>query len=89
MTRGGAASVPVRIRVDPVACDAYGYCAELFPERITLDEWGYPIIDGAPIEAELLELARRAAAECPRRALVLDGASGRGRRGGRSQAQGS
>jgi ferredoxin len=73
MIRGRAPSVPVRIRVDPVACDAYGYCAELLPERITLDEWGYPIVDGAPVEAELLELARRAAAECPRRALELDG----------------
>ena len=32
----------IRILVDPVACDAYGYCAELLPEAITLDEWGYP-----------------------------------------------
>jgi ferredoxin len=38
----------LRLRVDPVACDTYGYCAELLPERITLDEWGYPIVDGAP-----------------------------------------
>jgi ferredoxin len=73
MTRGGASSVPVHIRVDPVACDAYGYCAELLPERITLDEWGYPIIDGTPVGAELLALARRAAAECPRRALEFHG----------------
>jgi ferredoxin len=65
----GQSTVPLRLIVDPVACDAYGYCAGLLPERITLDEWGYPIIDGAPIEAELLELAWRAAAECPRRAL--------------------
>ena len=36
-----------RIVIDPVACDAYGYCAELLPEAITLDEWGYPIVDGA------------------------------------------
>jgi ferredoxin len=64
--------VRLRLRVDPVACDAYGYCAELLPERITTDEWGYPLIDGAPIDSELVELARRAAAECPRRALLLD-----------------
>ena len=39
----------LRLRVDPVACDAYGFCAELLPERITVDEWGYPIVDGTPV----------------------------------------
>jgi ferredoxin len=61
--------------VDPIACDAHGLCAELFPERITLDEWGYPIIDDAPIPAQLEKHARRAVAECPTLALRL----GRGR----------
>ena len=28
--------------VDPVACTGYGLCAELFPEGIELDDWGYP-----------------------------------------------
>lgn len=63
--------VALRVRVDPVACDAYGYCAELLPERVTLDEWGYPIVDGTPVDAGLVELATRAAAECPRRAFLL------------------
>jgi len=62
----------LRLRVDPVACDAYGYCAELLPERVTLDEWGYPIVDGTPVPSELVELATRAAAECPRRAVLLE-----------------
>ena len=44
----------VRILIDPVACDAYGYCAELLPEAITLDEWGYPVVDGKPIPPELV-----------------------------------
>lgn len=64
--------IAVRLRVDPVACDAYGYCAELLPERITLDEWGYPNVDGTPVEAGLVGLATRAAAECPRRAILLE-----------------
>jgi ferredoxin len=64
--------VGLRLRVDPVACDAYGFCAELLPERITIDEWGYPIVDGTPVDSELVGLATRAAAECPRRALVLE-----------------
>ena len=45
----------IRILIDPVACDAYGYCAELLPEAITLDEWGYPIVDGKPLPPELVE----------------------------------
>jgi ferredoxin len=60
------------IRVDPIACDAHGMCAELFPERISFDDWGYPIIDGRPIEGELVEHARRAADACPRAALILE-----------------
>ena len=65
-------SVRVRLRVDPIACDAYGYCAEILPERVTLDEWGYPIVDGAPVDGALVEMATRAAAECPRRALLQE-----------------
>jgi ferredoxin len=62
----------IRVRVDPVACDAYGFCAEILPERVTLDEWGYPIVDGTPVSGELMELATPAAAECPRRAVLLE-----------------
>ena len=61
----------VRVRVDPVACDAYGYCAELLPELVTLDEWGYPIVDGRPVPPELVALAAKAARDCPRRALLV------------------
>ena len=68
--------VAIRLRVDPVACDAYGYCAELLPERVALDEWGYPVVDGRPVEPGLVELATRAAAECPRRALHLERMAG-------------
>jgi ferredoxin len=67
-----ATAVRVRLRVDPVVCDAYGYCAELLPERITLDEWGYPVVEGRPVDPHLVALATRAAAECPRRALHVE-----------------
>jgi ferredoxin len=59
------------LRVNPIKCEAEGICAELFPERIQLDDWGYPIIEEGEIPDELLEHARRAVAECPRLALVL------------------
>jgi ferredoxin len=61
----------LRIVIDPAACDAYGYCAELLPEAISLDEWGYPIVDGRPLPPELAAAARRAARDCPRRAVML------------------
>jgi len=60
-----------RIIIDPVACDAYGYCAELLPEAVILDEWGYPIVDDRPLPAALLALARRAARDCPKRAIAI------------------
>lgn len=65
----------VQIVVDPITCEAHGLCAELLPERITLDEWGYPIIDGTPIPAALHDLARRAANACPTLALSLRAAA--------------
>ena len=34
-----------RLTVDPIACSGHGACAELFPERIQLDDWGYPMLD--------------------------------------------
>ncbi len=57
--------------VDPTVCDAHGVCAELFPERVRLDPWGYPIIDGRDIPPVLEVHARRAADSCPRLALHL------------------
>jgi ferredoxin len=60
-----------RLRVNPIACEAHGMCAELLPERIALDEWGYPIIDDRPLPPTLVEHARRAAKACPTLALVL------------------
>ena len=60
-----------RLKVDWIACTGHGICAELFPERISLDDWGYPIIDAAPIPDELLRLAKRTMAACPALALRL------------------
>jgi ferredoxin len=59
------------LRVNPIRCDGFGMCAELFPERIALDDWGYPIIDRRALNPRLTELARRAVAACPTAALRL------------------
>jgi ferredoxin len=61
-----------KLRLDPIACTAHGLCAELFPERIWLDEWGYPVIEEGEIDGELLQHARRAADACPTLALRLE-----------------
>jgi ferredoxin len=65
--------VKQRLRVDPIKCKAHGMCSELLPERIRLDDWGYPIIDPRTIAPDLVAHARRAVAECPRAALRIVG----------------
>jgi ferredoxin len=60
------------VRVNPIACEAHGMCAELLPERITLDEWGYPVIDDGPLDGVEVEHARRAARACPTFALLVE-----------------
>ena len=59
------------LRLNPIRCTAHGLCADLLPERIELDEWGYPIIEAGEVPEELLSHARRAAKACPTRALIL------------------
>jgi ferredoxin len=61
-----------RLVVDHIACTGHGLCAELFPERISLDEWGYPLIDPEPLTPSLLPHARRAVSMCPVLALRLE-----------------
>jgi ferredoxin len=61
-----------RLRVNAIACEGHGLCAELLPELIQLDDWGYPILDDAAVPDELLALARRAVDACPTLALLLD-----------------
>jgi ferredoxin len=64
----------IRLRVNPVRCDAHGVCAELLPELISLDPWGYPLLSDSPVPPELIPLARRAVAHCPKLALLMDAA---------------
>lgn len=63
------------LTVNPIACDAHGVCADLLPELVTKDPWGYPLIAPGPVPAELAGHARRAVAACPTLALKLGRAS--------------
>ena len=68
-----SAAVERRLRVNPTLCTGYGYCAEIVPELVSVDDWGFPIVDSRPIQDEnVLALARRAVATCPRLALIID-----------------
>ena len=60
-----------RLVIDPIACDGAGVCAELLPEMITLDPWGFPIVHGDQVPDGLLDLARRTETSCPRLAITL------------------
>jgi ferredoxin len=62
---------PVRASVDWTACQGHGGCADLLPELITLDEWGYPVIRDRPVPSEARRRARKAVSECPALALRL------------------
>jgi ferredoxin len=57
--------------VDRIKCDGRGLCAEILPERIHLDSWGYPIITKGPIPDHLMGLAQRTVDDCPVLALAL------------------
>jgi ferredoxin len=64
----------MKLVVDPIACSGHGLCAELFPEGVELDDWGYPIIRG-DVDPALAEHARRAVKACPALALKLSAGS--------------
>jgi ferredoxin len=61
-----------RLRVNPVTCSGYGMCAELLPELVALDRWGYPILAPGPIPPHLAGAARRAVRVCPTLALLIE-----------------
>jgi ferredoxin len=60
-----------RLAVDWPACKAHGVCAELLPEIVELDEWGYPVIAPGPVPESLRRYAQRAVSSCPTMALRL------------------
>ncbi len=58
------------LRVDWPACRARGLCGELLPELVSLDEWGFPLVEGELSES-LIAAAREAVRMCPRLALRI------------------
>ncbi|MGH9120800.1 MAG: ferredoxin [Acidimicrobiales bacterium] len=58
--------------MNPILCDGRGLCAELLPEVVSLDDWGYPILRTNHLPPQLTGLAKRAVANCPTMALLLE-----------------
>ncbi len=55
-------------------------CAEVLPELIELDDWGYPILRPGAVPADLAGYVRRAVDVCPVLALRLESLAASGRR---------
>ncbi|MEK6442120.1 ferredoxin [Pseudonocardia sp. T1-2H] len=74
--RHGRRARELRLCVDPISCAGHGLCADLLPQHVVLDEWGYPVLDrsrtSGPLRGEALPLARTAVATCPTLALRLE-----------------
>jgi len=77
----------MRLQLNPTHCDGVGVCAELLPELVRLDEWGFPMLAPTPatpgtgfetdrrsveVPSDLEHLAHRTVYSCPRLALQLD-----------------
>lgn len=61
----------LELKVDRIKCDGRGLCAELLPELIRLDDWGYPMIAPGAVPEHLVPLALRAVDDCPVLAIAL------------------
>ena len=72
--RTGVVLTGQSLRVDRIACSGHGVCAELVPELVTLDEWGYPVLAPGPVPQDLVRHARRGVSACPALALTLTAA---------------
>jgi ferredoxin len=66
-----------QLTVDRIRCDGHGLCAELLPELVRLDDWGYPIIAAGAVPEHLMAHAQKAVAACPVLALGLRRGEGR------------
>ena len=64
-----------RLHIDWTRCDGHGSCAELLPELLTVDDFGFPLVRFADRDPEVPRrdetAARHAVRNCPVMALRL------------------
>lgn len=63
--RGGRQGLPLAL--DRISCTGHGICASILPDQISLDEWGYPVMQASLVDPSLGDAAIRL---CPARALA-------------------
>lgn len=60
------------LHIDWTRCDGHGTCADLLPELITRDDWGFPVLhDDGLVDRQQRERADLAVEVCPMLALKL------------------
>lgn len=60
------------LHVDWTRCDGHGTCADLLPELITRDDWGFPVLHGdAVVDGRAQQRADLAVEVCPMLALKV------------------
>ncbi|RAY13458.1 ferredoxin [Actinomadura craniellae] len=62
----------MRVRVDPLVCEANGVCSGLAPEVFDLDDDDMLHILRPDVPAEDVDLVRNAVRSCPKAALALE-----------------
>jgi len=68
------ATAETRLHIDWTRCDGHGTCADLLPDLIARDDWGFPIlITGRPMRRQVRERAELAVEVCPMLALKIVG----------------
>ena len=71
MRVSSAPGLPCRPSMVSIGTDSRPMCAELLPELIELDDWGYPVLRAGDVPPELMTKARWAVKNCPALALRL------------------
>ena len=59
------------LQLEAASCDGVGMCALVAPDVVTLDSWGFPVVDDAAAASRTRQ-AKAAARACPHRALRVE-----------------
>jgi ferredoxin len=63
----------MKVSIDAARCEGHGRCYSLAPEAFEPDDLGDGrVLGDGTVPPELADVARRAVANCPERAITLD-----------------
>ena len=62
----------MKVHVDPEICAGFGICLGIDPDAFELTDDGYAIVTKTEFSDEEKDLMRRAADQCPSRAITLE-----------------